>query len=135
MRAQLKHLHSPDVLDLATYRPVPPNRFGFLLQTMIGPEGNHDVEAFDIMVCTQTWLEKEYGLEEAFDLMLLVEPYGSEEVFIGKQHLIVPEYDYERIVKIIKDYTESCSGDTWEEVVHKLSRLGKNEFEGYSFSY
>jgi hypothetical protein len=50
MQAELKRLHSPDVIDLNAFRPNGP--FGFLLQAMVGPQGAEGDEAFDVVVCT-----------------------------------------------------------------------------------
>ena len=116
MNAELKRVHSPDIDDLENYRPENPEKFAFLLQAMVGPEGKEGEESFDIEVCTPKWLEETYKLED---------------VVVGRHHLIVREYNYERIVNAIRDFLQLCSGEDWNEVAEKVARLGKWEFEDY----
>ena len=116
MDAELKRLHSPDVYDLKGYQPESPDKFGFLLQAMVGPKGGDCEESFDIEVCTPKWLE---------------EAYGTDDVLIGRHRLIVQEYSYPRIINAIKGFLKGCSGENWKEVAEKVSRLGKWEFEDY----
>jgi hypothetical protein len=116
MKAELKWVHSPDIDDLENYQPENPENFAFLLQAMIGPEGKKGEESFDIEVCTPKWLEETYELED---------------VVLGRHHLIVREYNYERIINSIKDFLQLCSGADWNEVAEKVARLGKWEFEDY----
>jgi len=116
MNAELKRLHSPDVYNLEDYRPENPEKFSFLLQAMVGPEGKDGEESFDIEVCTPRWLE---------------ETYGVEDVVIGRHHLIIREYNYERLIQAIKDFLKQCTGENWNEVAEKVSRLGMWEFEDY----
>ena len=116
MDAELKRVHSPDVGDLKNYRPENSEKFAFLLQVMVGPKGKGVEESFDVEVCTPKWLEATYGLPD---------------VVIGRHHLIVKEYDYERIIRAIKDFLQLCSGENWNEVAGKVARLGKWEFEDY----
>ncbi|HAC88551.1 MAG: hypothetical protein CMG91_06435 [Marinobacter sp.] len=116
MNAEIKRLHSPDIHDLELYQPEVPEKFGFLLQVMVGPEGVDGEESFDIEVCTPKWLE---------------ETYGMNEVVIGRHHLIVREYNYQKIADTIQDFLRECTGESWIEVAEKVSRLGKWEFEDY----
>jgi len=116
MNAELKRFHSPDIYDLENYRPENPENFGFLLQVMVGPEGKDGEESFDIEVCTPKWLE---------------ETYEVEDVVIGRHHIIIREYNFERLVRSIKDFLKQCSGESWNEVTEKVSRLGRWEFEDY----
>ena len=97
-------------------RPDNPDNFAFLLQAMVGPEGQAGEESFDIEVCTPRWLE---------------ETYGRSEIIIGRHHLIVREYNYQRIVAAINEFLQGCSGNNWNEVALKVSRLGRWEFEDY----
>ncbi|MEJ1403456.1 MAG: immunity 8 family protein [Candidatus Sedimenticola sp. (ex Thyasira tokunagai)] len=116
MNPELKRLHSPDVDDLESYRPEVADKFGFLLQAMIGPEGKEGEESFDIEVCTPRWLE---------------ETYDVDEIVMGRHHLIVREYNYQRLVKSIQEFLKGCVGEDWGEVAGKVSRLGMWEFEDY----
>jgi len=118
MRAVLKGLHSPDIYDLKTYSPNEPDNFGFLLQAMIGPAGQEGEESFDIVVCTPEWLKWNH----------------TTEVVLGRHHLIVFEYNYERLTGYIAAYAEECTGESWQEIAQLLGRLGKWEFEDYQES-
>lgn len=116
MRAQIKRLHSPDVLDLKSYKPDSSNCFGFLLQVMAGPEGGEGEESFDVLVCTPQWLRLNHP---------------PSEIVIGRHHLIVQEYEYGRLEAFLEDYCRHCEGETWQAIAEQLSRLGKWEFEDY----
>lgn len=115
MRAKLKRLHSPD-MDLETFWPEDPNNFGFLLQAMIGPEDQEGEESFDMQVCTPEWLKAKYS---------------DSDILFGYYHLIVFEYDMQRIERKIARYCEHCVGENWQEIANKLSRIGRWEFEDY----
>ena len=117
MKAELKRLHSPDIHDLENYKPENPKKFGFLLQAMVGPEGQSGEESFDIEVCTPNWLEA---------------TYKANQVVIGLHHLIVQDYNYQMIIREIKAFLQDCSGDNWNDIAKKVSRLGKWEFENYT---
>jgi hypothetical protein len=116
MRAQLRRLHSPDIENLASYTPNRSDGFGFLLQVMAGPQGREGEESFDVFVCTPEWLK---------------ENRGASDVVVGRHHLIVFRYDYDRLKRFLEGYCYQCSGETWQEVAQQLGRLGKWEFEDY----
>jgi hypothetical protein len=117
VKAVLRGTHSPDILDLPTYKPENPDSFGFLLQLFIGPEDGDGYESFDVMICTPQWLS---------------EQHGKEDIVIGRHHMIVFEYNYQRIIQRIDRYIQSCTGETWQEVAQKVGWLGQWEFENYS---
>ncbi len=117
MKAKLKRLYSPDV-DLPTYHPEEPEKFGFLLQAMIGPEEEEGEDSFGIIVCSVKWFQDHY----------------SEEIpLFGFHFLFVSEYDISEISKKVEKYCEACSGENWLEIAQKLSKIGKWEFEDYNF--
>jgi hypothetical protein len=116
IRAVLRRLHSPDILDLETFHPEDEERFGFLLQAMFGPDGKEGEESFDMIVCTPKWLEQKLT---------------DRVVVSGHDHLIVKGYDIAAIRSFLLRYAEKCSGETWQDVAKLLSRLGSWEFEDY----
>lgn len=116
MRAQLKHLHSPDVDDLRTFCPKDPTNFTIFVQAMIGPEGEDSSESFDIIVCTPSWLAA---------------TARTEGPVIGLHHVIVAEFDYEALSRSIQSYCSRCEGTSWQEVGAKVGRLGRWEFDEY----
>ena len=116
MRAALRRLHSPDVFDLVNYQPDPADDFGFLLQALVGPEGGVGEESFDFVVCTPKWLERRRK---------------KSDVIFGRHHLIMFEYDYDRLLRTIEHLCDSAEGNSWDEIATKLARFGKWEFEDY----
>ena len=115
MRAQLKRLHSPDI-DIGSFWPQDVTNFGFLLQAMIGPEGEDSEESYDIFVCTPEWLRKKYS---------------NTDVLFGEHMMIVFDYDINLIKQKISRYCERCMGKNWEEISKQLSHIGKSEFYNY----
>jgi citrate synthase len=114
--AELKSMHSPDVFDLENYLPENPECFGFLLQTLFGAKDEIGEESFDIMVCTPAWITSR--LKE-------------NEVFMGRHHLLMKNYNFPALKSYIIEYSRQCPGENWSEVAEKLSRLGHWEFEDY----
>lgn len=117
MEAELKYLHSPDVYDLKAYEPTNSKEFSIFIQIMIGIKGEEGEESFNIILCTPEWIKVNYG---------------PEDILIGRHHIIVQEYNYERLEKMIKEYIAKSSADTWGEIAEKLARLGHWEFEDYN---
>lgn len=117
MKATLKRVHSPDIENLPSYSPEDSEKFSFLLQAMVGPEGKEGEESFDIEVCTPNWM---------------IDNFGEEKVVLGLHRLILIEYDYEIMISAIERFLEGCSGDNWPEIAQKVSQLGRWEFENYS---
>ncbi|HID70146.1 MAG TPA: hypothetical protein EYP35_06735 [Desulfobacterales bacterium] len=117
MDAKLKRLHSPDIHDLMNYKPEDPEKFCFLLQAMVGPEGEDGEESFDIEICTPKWLE---------------DSYDEDDIIIGRHYIIVQKFNYKKLVHTINRFLQNCSGVSWNEVANKVARLGKWEFEDYA---
>ena len=117
MRAAVRRFHSPDIDDLERFRPADADSFSFLLQIMIGPADGDAEESFDVVVCTPTWLLRNHE---------------RKDIIFGRHRLVVLEYDFERIRRVIQDYCARLNAPTWEGLAAKLARLGKWEFEDYS---
>jgi hypothetical protein len=117
VKAIVKGSISPDVNDLENYIAPDSANFGFLMQLLIGPENEEGFESFDIVVCTPQWLS---------------ETHASDDIIIGRHHLIVFEYNYDRILKKINSYIEELNENTWPALAQKIARLGKWEFEDYT---
>jgi hypothetical protein len=116
MKAELKRLHSPDVVDLRAFVPLDPERFSLFVQAMVGPAGEDSTESFDFVVCTPAWLRER------------IESAGP---MLGLHHVIVLRYDYDELFRFIRTFCERSEGKTWQEVAAKLGRLGRWEFDEY----
>ena len=114
MKAKLRRLHSADV-DLQSYRPDNPESFGFFIEFFAGPENGEGDDAFGITVCTLPWLKVN----------------RPDEIFFGKNYLIVDRYDIVKIESFLSKYCDRCVGDTWIEVASKIGRIAAWEFEDY----
>lgn len=115
MLAELKRLHSPDVLDLPGWIPDTDD-FAVLVQVLVAPQGSAGEESFDVIVCSPEWIARRAREERIFD---------------GRHHLVVAQFDYQEFLQYIARYVSSCEGSSWREVATKLGRLGRWEFEDY----
>ena len=113
VRAELKGLHSPDVLDLEGFRPQAP--FGILIQAMISPAGADGKESFDFILCTPEWFAN----------------HISSDIATGRHHVFVKRYNFSSLQSFLRNFCASCRGESWQAVAQKLGRIGKWEFEDY----
>lgn len=116
MKGKVKSLHSPDIDCLETYNPDVEDSFSFLLQVFIGPENERGEESFDVIVCTPKWI---------------LQKLGENDSLFGFHHLIIQHYDYNKIVSKLNEFVDSQTGNNWDELASKYSKLGKREFDGY----
>ena len=68
------------------------------------------------MLCTPRWL---------------IANGKESDIIIGRHHLIVFEYNYQRIYNKLKELVEDIDGDTWDDIGNKIGRIGRWEFEDY----
>lgn len=113
MRAELRHLHSPDVMDLRTWYPDDPES-AVLVQLLVGPEGAPGEEAFSLTLCTADWLAQRAEEDGVVD---------------ARHHLVVAEYNYDEVATFLRRRVAACEGETWQEVAAKVGRLARWEFE------
>ncbi|MDM8178144.1 immunity 8 family protein [Olivibacter sp. 47] len=116
MKAKLKYIHSPDILDLSEFIPEKQNNFSILLQLIVAPLNGEGEESFDIVLCTPQWL---------------IENHQISDIIIGRHYLIVFEYNYSRIYNKLKELIENIDGENWDDIGMKVGRIGKWEFEDY----
>ena len=83
---------------------------------MIGPNDEDGAEAFDMLVCTPTWLQNELA---------------SNKTLSGKGMIIVEEYDYDEILSYLEEQIVACNDSDWSKAAIKLSRLSFWEYEDY----
>ena len=115
MRAELHGFHSPDVDDLAAYRP-PSGMFSVLLQLLVGPAGDVGEESFDLVVCSPDWLTER------------IAQVGPVE---GLHHLVVTDWGWPEISSFCARRVAAIEGTTWREVAESLHQFAAWEFDGY----
>jgi len=116
LQAKLKQVHSPDVWDLQKYQPEVADNFSFLLELSVSTTESEAADNFDIFVCTPEWLKQHHK---------------TDDIVVGRNRLIIFEYNYDRLINFLTKYCSKCSGDTWEEIAEQMSRLAKWEFEDF----
>ena len=116
MRARLKSLWSPDVLDLPNWQPEDPTHVGFLLQVEIGPVDAAGGDSFDLMVCTPSWLS---------------ESMLDTGVRSGEHTVFLTVYDFGVMRRYLERFIHACEAETWSALAGQLGRLGRWEYAGY----
>ena len=118
MRAAVREFHSPDAPDLVAFSPPDQTLFAILLEFTVGVEGDERPggDIFGVVICTPQWLDQK--LDDG-------RPYWP------RHHLLVRDYDFQKIRSFIESYVRACSGSDWPELAQKIGRLGHWEFEDY----
>ena len=106
MKPILKNFYSTYIeVPLSDYTPSSPSVFGLLARLIVGEQEMEGEESFDIMICTPQWL---------------LSNYNSSDIIYVRQHLIVFEYNYQRIYTKIQSLIEGCEGENWDEIGLKI---------------
>ena len=116
MKPQLKRVHSPDANELDDFAPADADRFGLLIQLMIGPENEEGEESFDIVVCSTRWLGERASESDVVDL---------------RHHLLVAKYNWTTLVDYIERFLADIDEESWQAVALRVGRLGRWEYEDY----
>jgi len=114
LKAEFRSLSSTDEIDLERYMPDDQQNFCFKLRVIAGLPNDIREDYFDIKVCTPQWLMKKKS---------------NQDFIIGRHHLIVFEFNFERIKNFIQTFVENQTGDNWEEIAIKIGCLGKWQYE------
>jgi len=117
VKAMVRRIHSPDVVDLRKYDPDPRDDFSLLVQIIAGPAGLDGEESFGIEVVTPKRLASRVA---------------ESGPFCGRHLLVVNAFDYDTIADWIQRVVESCEGENWIAVAEQLARFGHWEFEDYT---
>ncbi len=111
MKAELKGLTSPDLT-----KPHTPHDTGFcavLMEADIGPKGSKGAEIFNFVVVTPRWLE------------------ANDECRWGKGYLLLPEFSWQEVERMLGRLVSGASGESWEEIANSLNKFMDWEFENY----
>ena len=114
MRAELRWLHSPDLLDLEHDTPADPECFCLLVQAMVGERGTDGSESFGFLVCTPQWLAREVA---------------EAGYVLGRPYIFMARYDYGLLLRVITELCDEAEGPDWATVAARLGRYGLWERE------
>lgn len=118
MKPIIKSYHSLEMFYVdEDYRPEDLTNFGFTFELQIGMDNSKVEEVFSFFVCSPKWL---------------LEHCSKEEVMLGLHYLIMAEFDFKLLIEWLNAYVNNCTGETWEEIVQKLSRLGRWESDDFT---
>lgn len=113
MHAIVKSI-SNDIFDVTTYYPEDKTNFSLNLRIRVGLDCTEGADDFELFICTIKWLEETLC-----------------EARWGRGLLIVREYDFSTINKMIYDYVNYCEGDSWEIIATQLGKVFTWEFDNY----
>lgn len=115
MRAILKSMWNYNIESLKEFKPENPRNFSLKFILNIEIEEQEGVYEFTIDVCTPSILE---GMLR----------YGDDNALWGRHMLIVLEYDFELIEKKINAYLSLCTGESYLDVMRKISQIAAWEY-------
>ena len=101
MRAELKRIYSSDV-DMKAFEPDEPGDFGVSFHAEFGPPGHVGGDTFTFLACSPRWMQR--GFENG------TFPASS----FARGMIILFEYDYDEIERLLERLAARCSGATWE---------------------
>jgi hypothetical protein len=118
INAKVRGIFSVEMDELELHVPLDTQNFSAVVRVMVGPRDGDGEESFDINVCSPEWLKERVELD-GFAL--------------GLHRLFIESYDPARIRKLITKFVEKYSGESWQELGLKLSRIAYWEFQDHRF--
>ena len=119
MKAKLKTIICTTEDD-RVYWPDEHDNFCIWVEAEIGPRNQDGAHLYQFQVCTPKWIAKE----------MINRDFGDYGAF-GRYLIIVKEYDWDEIKKMIADLCDKTTGKDWNEIALKLSRYGQWEYADY----
>jgi hypothetical protein len=126
MIAKVKRLNSPDVINLEEFTPTRSESFGLLIEVFIGVSGEIWEEQFQIYVCTPLWLAENFANVSRH--------FNSDNFLSGSGYFFVKSYDYADMHQQIHKTFDAVSGENWQEIAQKLSKISWWEFDDCPFN-
>jgi hypothetical protein len=112
--AQIKNIDLSSEVPWRDFVPADVACFGFYLTASIGTVGEDAGDLFQVLVCTPQWLSEA----------------NRRGKYIGVRHFeICGPFDVDTIEEALTKFVENCRGESWQEVVEKLSQKAEWEFE------
>ncbi|GAB5417014.1 MAG: hypothetical protein Crog4KO_18810 [Crocinitomicaceae bacterium] len=116
VKAIIKRMHSPDILNLREYTHSSNEPFSFLLQMMISPSNQQGEESFDVIVRNPTPIEQ--GLM-------------TENIVFHNGSLLVDTFNWKEVELFLKDFVSSLRGRNWDELALQIDKVASWEFRDY----
>ena len=116
MKPQLERIDTNSASSLQELCADSPENFGFWVNASIGSDETEGSDDFQIFVCSREWLADE----------------SRPNAQLPEKYLLVEGgCDSFKLTDSLNAFLAECGGTNWSEVVEKISRIGKWEFEGY----
>lgn len=115
---EIKDYFSADIEELETWTPEKLKDIYFVLEIEIGLKTLENGHLFQIVVTTPEALRARES---------------RHRYLTGRHYLLVMDYKWSEIKKVINDLVSKCSGNSWNEVTSNLSRYFKWEYEDHKF--
>ena len=116
MKAEVKALESPGVVDLWDYKPFDYSDFEFRLEMFIGPVGEERTDLFTVTVCGLSAVK---GFVPKKDF--LIEHYKEK----GDHYLVMKRYDYTLLGMYLDNYISKCDSRWWGFIAWQIQKIAK----------
>jgi hypothetical protein len=118
MKAEVKALESPGVVDLWDYKTNDNGDFEFRLEMFIGPVGEERSDLFTVIVCGPSMVK---GFVPKKDFS--IEHYREK----GNHYLVMKRYDYTTLRIYLDGFVSKCSGRWWGFISWQIRKIAKWE--------
>jgi len=130
VRARLQHVlffpFAPDDVEwtgeFRTWEPIDPTMFGAQVQLLVGPP-NDAADAFDVFVCSPSWLCMHGRQLEGFTHPLL----GG--VLPGRQFWFMERWDPVSLDRAIDNVLDITAAGDWAETANRIGRYVEWEYD------
>jgi hypothetical protein len=118
MKAEIKALETPGVVDLWDYKADDNGDFKFRLEMFVGPAGKERSDLFTAIVCSPSRVKNFFPKKD----FLIIQHREK-----GVHYIVMKRYDYSILRNFLEDYVHNCRGWWWGFISWQIRKIAKWE--------
>lgn len=124
IKAEVKQLFSSGLVEgLEHWSPSDPSKFGIWVQVFIGETGDDRFDSFDVVVCSPSWLDENWGAGMLDHYQL------TPNIRLGYGLLFMQRWDHDELQTALRQLVDRVEATDWGDLANRIGRYLPWEYD------